>query len=249
LTRPLHIFRWPEIDYHMAWRWQTETANAVRDGADEAFALLQHPPVYTFGRRIRADHLLINPEDVRRCGAALVESDRGGDVTFHGPGQIVGYPILNVRSRGLGPVDYVHRLEEAMILALSPFGLDAERVAGRPGVWLHGAKIGAIGVRISGGVSTHGFALNVETDLAWFEAIVPCGLADATVTSMEGLLGRSPGVTAVEEAIIDAFVMVFACRRVGDDDINSILSLSKDFTAGPELTPSITSLEPVPSGR
>jgi lipoate-protein ligase B len=139
----------------------------------------------------------------------VVEVDRGGDVTFHGPGQLVAYPILDLRARGILPGDYVRRLEQVAIEALQVFGIAGERVAGRPGVWAGGSKIAAIGVRVQGGVTTHGFALNVSTDLAWFDAIVPCGLADATVTSMAALLGAAPPIRDVEDAVIDAFGRTF----------------------------------------
>jgi len=226
------VFRWPQVDYEAAWRWQTETANAVRHGEHEALALLQHSPVYTFGRRVRADHLLVDAGDLRRRGARVIETDRGGDVTFHGPGQIVGYAIVNLRVRGLGPVHYVRGLEETLIRALCSFGLTAERMPGRPGVWIDGSKIGAIGVHVSGGVTTHGFALNVDTDLAWFDAIVPCGLADAGVTSMKELLGSNPVFAAVEDAIVEAFATVFDALPVSQ------------FALLPETAP-----EPVLSGR
>jgi lipoyl(octanoyl) transferase len=209
LTHRLRVFRFPQVDYASAWRWQTETAADVRDGAGEALALLQHSPVYTFGRRVRREHLLLDEQSLRQRGADVVESDRGGDVTFHGPGQLVAYPILNLRQRGLGPVDYVRALEETMIRTLAAFGLNGERVAGRPGVWLDHAKVGAIGVRVHGGVSLHGLALNVDTDLSWFAAIVPCGLSGAGVTSMQRALGFSPSVDAITEELIEAFADIF----------------------------------------
>ncbi|MPZ48329.1 MAG: lipoyl(octanoyl) transferase LipB [Dehalococcoidia bacterium] len=209
MSRSLRVFRFPQVDYHVAWNWQTETANDVRAGAPDALALLQHSPVFTFGRRVRPDNLLVDAEDLRLRGAEVIESDRGGDVTFHGPGQIVGYPIISLKRRALGPVDYVRGLEETLILTLARFGLTSERVTGRPGVWLGGDKIGAIGVRVQGGVSLHGFALNVETDLAWFQAIVPCGIANAGVTSLARELGFTPGLAAVEDALIDSFATVF----------------------------------------
>ncbi len=163
----------------------------------------------TFGRRARYDHLLVEPADLWRRGAAVVETDRGGDVTFHGPGQLVAYPILDLRARGLGPSEYVRRLEEAVIQTLRRFGVRGERSPGRPGVWVGGAKIAAVGVRIHDGVSTHGLALNVETDLSWFGAIIPCGISDAGVTSLAWLLGRSPGVPAAMDAFRTAFAAVF----------------------------------------
>jgi lipoyl(octanoyl) transferase len=198
------------IDYGQAWSWQRDRAAELRDGRGaEWLALLQHPPVYTLGRRARPEHLLAGRADLARRGAGVVEVDRGGDVTFHGPGQLVGYPILDLRARRLLPADYVRDLEQTLIEALAVFGISGERVHGRPGVWAGGGKIAAIGVRVQGGATTHGFALNVSTDLSWFDAIVPCGLADATVTSMASILGASPDFEAVEEAVADAFGRVF----------------------------------------
>jgi lipoyl(octanoyl) transferase len=141
----------------------------------------------------------------------VVETDRGGDVTFHGPGQLVAYPILDLHARGLGPADYVRTLEACVIETLTRFGIAAERVAGRPGVWVDGgtAKLAAIGVRIRDGVSMHGVALNVSTDLEWFDAIVPCGIADATVTSMARVIGTAPAHEAVEDVFIEVFTRHF----------------------------------------
>jgi lipoate-protein ligase B len=210
LARPIHVLRLGRCEYQEAWRWQVETANALREGrGDEAIALVEHLPVYTFGRRPRYEHLLIDPTELRARGADVIESDRGGDVTFHGPGQLVAYPILDLRRRGLGPVDYVRALEATLIETLDRFGIRGERVAGRPGVWGDGAKIAALGVRIQGGVSLHGIALNVDTDLSWFDAIVPCGISDAAVTSMERVLGHTPGLEAVSEAFAEAFATVY----------------------------------------
>jgi lipoate-protein ligase B len=223
----------PLVDYETAWRRQVAAADEVRDGNSEVLFLLQHPPVFTFGRRVRPENLLIDADDLRRLGAGVIASDRGGDVTFHGPGQVVAYPILDLRGRGLGPNPYVRGLEECMIRTLRDFGLHGERVAGRPGVWAGDAKIGAIGVRIQGGVSRHGFALNVETDLSWFDAIVPCGLSDASVTSMQRLLGSSPGLPVVEDSLIDAFADVFDSAPL--------------FEISEPLTSLEGALEPVPS--
>jgi lipoyl(octanoyl) transferase len=198
------------IDYSAALLWQREASAALREGrGPECLALLQHPPVYTLGRRTNPDHLLVEPATLRRRGAGVIAADRGGDVTFHGPGQLVGYPILDLRRRGILPGDYVRMLEATLIETLATFGIEAARVAGRPGVWAGGAKIAAIGIRVQGGVTTHGFALNVCPDLRWFDAIVPCGLADAGVTSMELLLGNSPGLVEVEDATIDFFARRF----------------------------------------
>ena len=176
--------------------------------------MLEHQPVYSFGRRVRPEHLLISRDHLLERGAALVESDRGGDLTFHGPGQLVCYPVLDLRRRGLPPSDYVRRLETTIIEALRPFGLAGATVEGRPGIWFGREKIAAIGVRVQAGVATHGFALNVDTDLRWFDAIVPCGLADASVTSIQHLLGFSPGMSAVERSVCAAFENVFDSKLV-----------------------------------
>jgi lipoyl(octanoyl) transferase len=165
--------------------------------------------VYTLGRRARREHLLVAPAELTRRGARVVEVDRGGDVTFHGPGQLVGYPILDLRARNLLPADYVGRLEHMLIDALAFSGITGERVPGRPGVWAGGAKIAAIGVRVQGGITTHGFALNVSTDLSWFDAIVPCGLAGTTVTSMAAIQRTSPPMESVEDAVTKAFGLAF----------------------------------------
>jgi lipoate-protein ligase B len=170
--------------------------------------------VYTFGVRGKQEHLLTSETVLRARGADVVRTDRGGDVTFHGPGQILGYPILNLRERGIGPAAYVRSIEQVIIDALQAFDIDARRVDGRPGVWTGGAKIAAIGVRVSHGVTTHGFALNVSTDLSYFQHIVPCGIADATVTSMERVLGVALEMRVVEDAIARIFAERFEVELV-----------------------------------
>ena len=221
MTAPISLLKFGLIDYRAAWEWQTRTAACVRQGGREALAVLEHPPVYTLGRRPRLDHLIIGPDEVNRRGADLIESDRGGDITFHGPGQLVGYAILDLRRRHLGPSQYVNALEETLISALANFGLASHRVSDRRGVWIDGAKVAAVGVRVQGGVTTHGFALNVSTDLVWFDAIVPCGISDAKVTSMEAILGCRPAMRAVKTAVIDAFA---ACFDVDFQDHDSVES-------------------------
>lgn len=209
------VYRPGLVPYEDAWRWQQQRAQALREGRDsEVIALLQHLPVFTLGRRARAAHLLLSPLTLGERGAEVIEVDRGGDVTFHGPGQLVAYPILDLRSRGLGPTEYVRLLEEAVIRAIASFGLTGERVPGRPGVWAGGGKVCAIGVRLQCGVTTHGLALNVSTDLTWFDAIVPCGLPDITVTSMQRLLVEAPPIAAVETALIEAFEALLGSRLV-----------------------------------
>lgn len=191
-----------EIDYAEGLRWQSAAADRVREGGQESLALIEHTPVYTMGRRGGRASLLVPPEMLR---APVVDVDRGGDLTWHGPGQLVGYPILDLRARGLGAVDYVRRLEATLIDVLAAFGIEAGTVAGRPGVWADGAKVAAIGVAVRRGVTRHGFALNVAPDLRWFADIVPCGIDDAGVTSMGALLDEAPSMPAVVEATRRAF--------------------------------------------
>jgi lipoate-protein ligase B len=211
LSNPVRLFRFSPgyVAYNAAWCWQLTTAAEVRNGAPEALALLEHTPVFTFGRRPRYDHLVTEPADLRSRGAAIVESDRGGDITFHGPGQLVVYPILDLRTRCLGPSAYVRSLEEAIIQTLLRFRVRGARSPGRPGVWVDGAKVAAIGVRVHAGVSTHGLALNVATDLSWFRAIVPCGISDAGVTSLARLVDCCTDMSAVMDAFCEAFAAVF----------------------------------------
>ena len=202
--------------YQDAWQLQRRMADEVRAGATPALILLEHPPTYTLGARGLTQHLLASRELLAQRGAEVIESDRGGDVTFHGPGQLVAYPILDLRALGLGPVSYVRALEATVMRTVATFGIDAGRVAGRPGVWVGDAKIAAIGVRISRGITMHGFALNVTTVLSWFDAIVPCGIADAGVTSIERLLGRAPLIREVEDAVVNAFAAEFGMEPVDE---------------------------------
>jgi lipoyl(octanoyl) transferase len=166
-------------------------AGAIAD----VLLLCEHPPVITLGRSGKRENLLASEHVLRQKGVEFHASDRGGDITYHGPGQIVGYPILNLGAIRRDVVWYVRMLEEAMIRATAEFGIAAERVGGKTGIWVRAGsteeKLAAIGVRISRWVTSHGFAYNVSTDLRNFDLIVPCGIADRKATSLEKLLGRS----------------------------------------------------------
>lgn len=188
-----------------AWQLQQRIADEVRAGADPALVLLEHPPTYTLGVRGKPEHLLLAEAAFAALGAEVHRTDRGGDVTFHGPGQIVAYPVLDIRAMGIGPVQYVRSLEALVIETLSRFGIVAASSPRNPGVWVGDAKIAAIGVRVGRGVTTHGFALNVNTDLSYFQHIIPCGLAGAGVTSMRALTGDAFDLRAVEVELVDAF--------------------------------------------
>ena len=174
--------------------------------------LLEHPPTYTLGVRGKPEHLLLDDAALARIGATVHRVDRGGDVTFHGPGQLVGYPVLDLRQWGEGPVWYVRSLEALLIETLSAFGVAARREPGKPGVFAGDAKIAAIGVRVSRGITSHGFALNVDPDLDYFSHIVPCGLPDVPVTSMARELGRGPDMEPVMAKVSEAFGRAFGLR-------------------------------------
>jgi lipoyl(octanoyl) transferase len=173
--------------------------------------LLEHPPVITLGVKARNDrsHVVASPDALAAEGVELFESGRGGDVTYHGPGQLVGYPVLDLRPDRCDVHRYVRDLEEVLIRTAAAFDVNAERAPGLTGVWVGAEKLAAIGVRIARWVTSHGFAINVNTDLAHFDFIVPCGIRDKGVTSLNRLLGREVPVEAVEEAVIGAFTDVF----------------------------------------
>jgi lipoyl(octanoyl) transferase len=178
--------------------------------------LLEHPPVITLGVKARNDrsHVLESEESLAARGVALFETGRGGDVTYHGPGQLVGYPILDLKPDRCDVHRYVRDLEEVLIRAVAEFGIEAHRIAGLTGIWTgpegREDKLAAIGVRISRWVTSHGFALNVNTDLSHFQLIIPCGITDRGVTSMSRLLGRPIPMADVEQAVEVAFADVFA---------------------------------------
>lgn len=197
------------LEYQDAWRLQQRIADNVRAGADPTLILLEHPPTYTLGARGNTEHLLLSRDAYATRGAAVVQSDRGGDVTFHGPGQIVGYPIINLRSRSGGPLWYVRTLEEMLIDALRGYGIDGRRRDGARGIWVGDAKIAAIGVRVTRGITMHGFALNVDVDLSYFDHIVPCGIAGAGVTSMQALTAEGFDIDDVQSDVASAFARQF----------------------------------------
>jgi lipoyl(octanoyl) transferase len=210
------------VGYESGRAWQLATAAEVRAARDvppggtlaapgEAIALIEHAPVYTMGARGGRASVRLPLEALP---APLVDTDRGGDITWHGPGQLVAYPILDLRRRGLGAAAYIEALEGLLLDTLRAFGIHAELVEGRRGVWVGGDKIAALGIRVQGGVSLHGIALNVSPDLAWFDAIVPCGLDDAGVTSMSRVLGRTVRVAEARKAMMRAFERRFEARLV-----------------------------------
>ena len=167
----------------------------------DTLLLLEHPPVITLGRGAKAENVLWSPQMLAARGFELFETDRGGDVTYHGPGQIVGYPVVDLKPDRKDVRKYVASVEELMIRVAAEYGIAAHRVAGRIGVWTPAGKLGAVGVHISRWITSHGFAFNVRTELTDFSAIVPCGIDDASVASLQSLLADAPPVHEVEGVI------------------------------------------------
>jgi lipoyl(octanoyl) transferase len=207
------------MSYRDAWRLQEEAVEKVAAGADETLFIVEHPAVVTLGRRDDSiKNLKTSPQKLERLGVEVVHSDRGGDITFHGPGQIVAYPIIRLANHGFMVSGYVHWLEAMVIAALAELGIQGQTDPEAVGVWVSDgeklAKICAIGVRIRRGTSLHGLALNVSTDLAGFAHIVPCGLTDRGVTSIGKILGvKSPPLAEVKEILIRHLTTGLAASR------------------------------------
>lgn len=205
--REFLVIREGEIPYAQALEMQRLIHFERCDGLrEDTLILLTHPPVVTLGRGSDPAHLLLSPEGYRERGVEVLETDRGGDVTYHGPGQLVGYPIVDLRARGLGPREFLRRLELSLMFLLDTFGIESGRIPGLTGVWVGEEKIAAMGIRVSRGVSQHGFALNVTTDPAAFDLIVPCGIRDHGVTSMTRVLDREVDLGEVADRYPDCLV-------------------------------------------
>jgi lipoyl(octanoyl) transferase len=208
-----------EIDYQQALDLQRELVEQRKRGdIGDQLLLLEHPHVITLGVKTRSDrsHILESEESLSAQGVAVFETGRGGDVTYHGPGQLVGYPIVDLKPDRCDVHRYVRDLEEVLIQSVAEFGISARRIDGLTGIWVgpagHEAKLAAIGVRISRWVTSHGFALNVNTDLSRFALIVPCGIVDKGVTSMAQLLSRPVRMDEVAAVVAKRFAAVFAAE-------------------------------------
>ncbi len=207
------IIRAGLVDYREAWDWQVRIADGVRDGSQpETLVLLEHPHTYTRGRLAPDSDLLLDEATLATRGITVVETDRGGLITYHGPGQLVAYPIIRLRrgpltNRRGGPHWYVRTLEQVIISVLAEFGLGATTVEGRTGVWTADGqrKIAAIGVKIAAGVAYHGFAINVDPDLIMFDGIIPCGIPDRAVTSMAAELDATVDIGTVADGVARRF--------------------------------------------
>lgn len=226
------------MDYREAWALQRGLAEARRQElAPDTLLLVEHPPTFTLGRRGTPDHILMDTETLHRRAVAVVPIDRGGDITYHGPGQLVAYPILHLGRWGSDISRYVRLLEEVGIRTAAAFGVTAVRQPGNAGVWVGNDKLVAIGVRVSRWVTTHGLAFNVAPDMSYFAGIIPCGLADRGVTSLECLLGIPPTLAEVRAELTAAFRDVF---------VLNLTDAAEATVRGLALPPSP---EPAPSAR
>ncbi len=218
------------VPYQQAWDLQAELAGQIAAGIlPPTLLLLEHPHTYTFGRRGQAANLLWSEAELKRRGIEVFWVDRGGDITYHGPGQLVGYPLIPLQNNGLvAPTQagssslpqadytgYLRKLEQVLILALHQFGLQACTFKNLTGVWVKDAKIAAIGVKVDAhGITRHGFALNVATDMSYWDGIIPCGLEGLPVTSIGQLLPHPPSMPQVMQAVITEFENIFEVKCV-----------------------------------
>jgi lipoyl(octanoyl) transferase len=233
------------VEYGAAWELQRRVVAARKAGAvADVLLLCEHPHVITLGRNGKLGNLRASDHGLRQMGVSFFETDRGGDITYHGPGQLVGYPILNLDDIRRDVAWYLRGLEEAMICATAEFGIPSRRVAGRTGVWVDvpaesggEEKLAAIGVHLSRWVTSHGFAYNVSTDLRYFDLIVPCGIADKRATSLEKLLGRSVKMEEVSPRV-EAYLgelLGLDFRLADRDELDALLRTHEDHVALAEV--------------
>ena len=219
----------PNLRYKDAWDIQNELhERRKRDKIPDVLLLTDHPPVYTLGKNAKLQNLLIPEQEVAKRGIDLHHIDRGGDITFHGPGQLVGYPIFDLHHFYQDVGRFLREMEESLMVALSHFGIKSGRQVGLTGVWVGNEKVAAIGIKLSRWFTKHGFALNVSTDLSYFENIIPCGISDKAVTSMEKLTGKSLTISEVVPAVEAGFSQVFSID-FAHAELKEVLEIKKTF--------------------
>ncbi len=219
------------IDYKIAWDLQKEIFNLRLHGEiNDTFFLLEHPHTYTLGKVADKENLISNEEQLKELGVNVYEIDRGGDITYHGPGQIVGYPIISLNDWKQDTHEYLRGLEEVIMMTCLEYGIATERNPKYTGVWIGARKIAAIGIKVSRWITMHGFAFNVNTDLNYFGGIIPCGIRDKEVTSLQKELGREINLTEVKEKLVDNFKKVFGydhfITREKDGYLKTLITLS-----------------------
>lgn len=221
------------VPYRPTWELQRRLVEARHEGViPDVLLLLEHPHTFTIGRRGDDSEVLASPEHLASLGATVIEVDRGGLATYHGPGQLVGYPILDLRPRDRDARRYLRDLESALINTLQEFGIPAQRVPQKTGVWVDDRKIASIGVRFSRWISSHGFALNVTTDLSYFNHIVPCGMPAVTMTSVAKEAGTAD-MASLRSHVAHHLAQVFALQYLDDypPDLDDILGMEREAAA------------------
>ncbi len=198
------------INYEQAWDIQKEIFDLrLRNEINDTFFLLEHPHTYTLGKVAEKENLISSESQLKELGISVYEIDRGGDITYHGPGQIVGYPIIKLSDWKEDTHQYLRGLEEVIILTCREYGIETERNPKYTGVWIGERKIAAIGIKVNRWITMHGFAFNINTDLSYFEGIIPCGIKDKDVTSLQHELGKEINIVEVKEKLIKNFKKVF----------------------------------------
>lgn len=205
----MNILHLGKMGYNEAWAKQLEILEQVQAGAEDTLILVEHPPVLTLGANFHKENLMFTPEQYAAKGIEVITTDRGGDVTYHGPGQLVMYPIFDLNRHGKDLHKWMRGLEETQILLLKELGIDARRFPPNTGVWVGERKVAAIGVKIKRWVSLHGIAINCNNDLGPFSLIIPCGIQGYGVTSISQLLNRDVSPADIEELTIQSFKQVF----------------------------------------
>ena len=215
MRRKCHLLQLDMVEYVEAWELQKALLEARISGKmEDCIILLQHPPTFTFGRRYKEGNLIANKEYYETLGFAVYKTDRGGLATYHGPGQIVGYPIIKISTYTKDYYQYLRMLEEVMIRTLFDFGIVAVRNEGYTGIWVNNAKVGFIGVRLTFGYAMHGFSLNVNNDVSPFNHITPCGIQGVRITSVQELLNTSVNMQEVYAKLANHFSDVFQIQMV-----------------------------------
>lgn len=210
VNRKLNIINLGIEPYKKIWDYQNQLHNLRIDGKiSDVLILLEHSNVYTLGKVAKREHLLISPQQLTEEKIDLFDIDRGGDITYHGPGQIVGYPIIKLDDLYQDLHRYLRELEEVIILTLKEFKVDAYRIPGLTGVWVNDEKIAAIGIKVSRWVTMHGFAFNINTDLSYFQKIIPCGIRDKGVTSLQKIFNRKIDINQVKKVLVENFLHIF----------------------------------------
>jgi lipoate-protein ligase B len=219
MAKKLEYLNLGVVPYQDAWELQKNIMSLRKaEKADDVLILLEHPHTYTLGKVAKQEHLLFSEKELQERNISTFEIDRGGDITYHGPGQIVGYPIINLKNWYADSHKYLRTLEDVLIKVLQEFGIDAGRNPKYTGVWVDDRKIAAIGIKISSWITMHGFAFNVNTDLSLFNGIIPCGIKEKDVTSLRELTGQPQDIQVIKQKILRHFMEIFDYSEVVSSD-------------------------------